>query len=108
MGQNCPLSRGVFKSEGGGQLSIHYCTVFRTITSVNQVSLYGAVAEICEEYESSHDRTVKPVVGGQSSSSFVPSVTRQTCFWIVITVLTKIFYCNSMENELKSYLNKTD
>ena len=29
---------------------------------------------MCEEYGSFHDRTVKPVVGGQSSSSFVPSV----------------------------------
>ena len=29
---------------------------------------------MCEEYESLHDRTEKPVVGGQSSSSFVPSV----------------------------------
>ena len=63
------------------KLSIHFCadqdtitTVFRTIISVNQLSLYGAVAEMCEEYESFHDRTVKPVVGGQSSSSFVPSV----------------------------------
>ena len=76
-----PLSRGQLKSKGGGNLSIHDCadqdtitTVFRTITSVNQLSLYGAVAEMCEEYESFHDRTRKPVVGGQSSSSFVPSV----------------------------------
>ena len=76
-----PLSRGVLKSKGGGKLSIHFCadegtieTVFRTITSVNQLSLYGAVAEMCEEYESFHDRTGKPVVGGPSSSSFVPSV----------------------------------
>ena len=76
-----PLSRGVLKSKGGGKLSIHYCanqdtitTVFRTITSVNQLSLYGAVAEMCEEYETVHDRTEKPVVGGQSISSFVPSV----------------------------------
>ena len=52
------LSRGVLKSNGGGKLSIHYCadqetitTVFRTIISVNQLSLYGAVAEMCEEYE---------------------------------------------------------
>ena len=29
---------------------------------------------MCEKYESFHDRTGKPVVGGQSSSSFVPSV----------------------------------
>ena len=61
--------------------TIHYCsdqdtitTVFRTSISVNQLSLYGAVAEMCEEYEYFHDRTGKPVVGGQSSSSFVPSV----------------------------------
>ena len=76
-----PLSRGRLKSKGGGKLSIHYCadldtikTVFRTITSVNQLSLYGAVAEMCEEYETFHDRTGQLVVGGQSSSSFVPSV----------------------------------
>ena len=53
-----PLSRGTLKSKGGGQLSIHYCadqetiqTVFRTIISVNQLRLYGAVVEMCEEYE---------------------------------------------------------
>ena len=53
-----PLSRGTLKSKGGGKLSIHYCadqetitTVFRTIISVNQLSLFGAVAEMCEEYE---------------------------------------------------------
>ena len=58
-----PLSRGVLKSKGGGKLSIHYCaapggkieTVFRTIIYVNQLSIYGAVADMCEEYESSHD-----------------------------------------------------
>ena len=52
-----PLSRGQLKSKGGGgKLSIHYCadqdtiaTVFRTITSLNQLSLCGAVAEMCEE-----------------------------------------------------------
>ena len=53
------------KSKGGGKLSIHYCADQDTITSVNQ---------LCEEYESFHDRTGKPVVGGQSSSSFVPSM----------------------------------
>ena len=76
-----PLSRGQFKSTSGGELSIHNCAdldtiknVFRTIISVNQLSLYGAVAEMCEEYENFHDRTGQPVVGRQSSSSFVPSV----------------------------------
>ena len=76
-----PLSRGVLESKGGGKLPIHCCadqetikTVFRTIILVNQLSLYGAVAEMCEEYETFHDRMEKSVVGGQSSSSFVPSV----------------------------------
>ena len=56
-----PLSRGVLKSKGGGKLSIHNCAyvetieiVFRTIISVKQLSLYGAVAEMCKECESCH------------------------------------------------------
>ena len=76
-----PLSRGVLKSKGGGKLSIHCCadfetieTVFRTIISVNHLSLCGAVAEMCEECESCHYRTVRPVVKGQSDRLFVPSV----------------------------------
>ena len=76
-----PLSRGRLKSKGHGKLSMHYCadletieTIFRIIVSANQLSLYGAVAEICAEYETLHDRSGRPVVGGQSSSSFVPNV----------------------------------
>ena len=73
-----PLSRGVLKSKSGGKLSIHYCadlgtieTVFRTIISPNQLSLYRAVAEMCEECDSCHDTTGRPVVEGQSNPSFV-------------------------------------
>ena len=76
-----PLSRGQLKSKGHGKLSVHYAadletieTIFRIIVSANQLSLYGAVAEICEEYESLHERTVRPVVMEQSSSSLVLSV----------------------------------
>ena len=76
-----PPSRGRLKSKRHGKLSIHYSadletieTIFRIIVSVNQLSLYGAVAEMCEEYETIHVRTEQPVVGGQSSSSFVPSL----------------------------------
>ena len=75
-----PLSRGRLKSKGHGKLSIHYSadletveTIFRIIISANQLSLYGAVAEICEEYETLHERTGRPVVMGQSSSSLVLS-----------------------------------
>ena len=67
------LSRGRLKSKGHKKLSTHYCadletieTIFRIIVSVNQLSVYGAVAEMCEEYETLHDRTWQPVVGGQS------------------------------------------
>ena len=48
-----PLSRGTLKSKGGGKLSIHFCadgdtieTVFRTIISVNQLSIYEQ-CQIC-------------------------------------------------------------
>ena len=75
-----PLSRGVLKSEGGGKLSTHYCadpgtieTVFRTIISVNQLSLYGVVAEICEEYKACHVRTERLALAGQSDPLFVPT-----------------------------------
>ena len=46
-----PLSRGILKSKGHGKLSIHFTadnptieTIFRIIISVNQLSIYGAVA----------------------------------------------------------------
>ena len=65
-----PLSRGKLKSKGHGKLSIHYCadhatieTIFRIIVSANQLSLYGAVANMCEEYESLHDRSGQPDKG---------------------------------------------
>ena len=58
-----PLSRCQLKSKGHGKLSIHYCadqatieTIFRIIVSATQLSLYGTVAEVCEEYESFHDQ----------------------------------------------------
>ena len=76
-----PLSRGVLKSKGGGKLSIHFCagegtieTVFRTTISVNQLSIYGAVSDLCDKYRICQARTERPVVAGQSDPLFVPSV----------------------------------
>ena len=76
-----PLSRGTLKSKGGGKLSIHFCadgetieTVFRTIISVDQLSIYAAVSDLCDEYKSCHVRTGRPVLVGQSNPLFVPSV----------------------------------
>ena len=69
-----PLSRGKLKSKGHGKLSIHFAadqetieTFFRIIVFANQLSLYEAVANMCEECESFHDRSGQPdVVMGQS------------------------------------------
>ena len=110
------LSRGQLKSKGGGKLSIHHCadqdtitTVFRTIISVNQLCLYGAVAEMCEEYESLHNRTGKPVAGGQSSSSFVPSVIKTNVPLNNDNHAHKdLPFQRYAKNELKIYHNKTD
>ena len=58
----------------------HFCadqgtiqTVLRTIISVNQFSIYGAVSDLCEEYKACHVRTGRPVVAGQSDPLFVPT-----------------------------------
>ena len=37
-------------------------TIYRIILSVNQLSIYGAVAAICDEYEGHQDSTGQPVV----------------------------------------------
>ena len=75
-----PLSRGTLKSKGGGKLSIHFCAggdtiepVFRTIISVNQLSIYGAVSDVREEYSACQTRTGRPVLAGQSDPLFEPA-----------------------------------
>ena len=79
-------------------------TVFRTNISVNHLNLYGAVAEKFEECQSCHDGTEGPVVRGQSNPSFVPSVIKTN---IPLNDM-KNFCCKDIENELKSYHNKTE
>ena len=75
-----PLSRGTRKSKGGGKLSFHFCaegdtieTVLRTIISVNQLRIYGAVSDVCEEYKSCHVRTGRLVLAEQSDPLFEPA-----------------------------------
>ena len=64
-----PLSRCILKSKGRGKLSIHFAadgdtidTIYRIILSVNQLSVYGAVAAVCEEFESHQDRSGEPEI----------------------------------------------
>ena len=69
-----PLSRGQLKSKGHGKLSKHFAadeftieTIFRIIISVNQLSIYGAVAAICEEFENHQDGSrEREILMGQS------------------------------------------
>ena len=69
-----PLSRGILKSKGHGKLSIHFAadeltieTIYRIILSVNQLSVYGAVAAVCEEFEDHQDGSGEPeILMGQS------------------------------------------
>ena len=69
-----PLSRCILKSKGRGKLSIHFAadvdtidTIYRIILSVNQLSVHGAVAAVCEELESHQDRSGEPeILMGQS------------------------------------------
>ena len=75
-----PLSRGTLKSKGGGKLSIHICadgdtieTVLRTFISVNQLSIYGAVSDLCDEYRICQARTGRLVLAGQSDPLFGPA-----------------------------------
>ena len=70
----------MLKSKGGGKLSILFCadegtieTVFRTIISVNQLSIYGAVSDLCDECKSCHVITGRIVLVGQSDPLFEPA-----------------------------------
>ena len=69
-----PLSRCNLKSKGHGKLSIHFIadyptieTIFCMIVFANQLSLYRAVANMCEEFESRQGRLGQlDVLMGQS------------------------------------------
>ena len=45
---------------------------------VDQLSIYGAVSDLCEECDSCHDSTGRPVVDGESNPLFIPSVFEDT------------------------------
>ena len=108
-----PLSRGALKSKGGGKLSIHFCadertieTVFRTTISVNQLSIYGAVSDLCEEYKSCHVTTGRLVLVGQSDPLFVPKSSLMKTPTPSTMILRKKICCKSTKNEWKGYHNK--
>ena len=48
--------------------------LFCTIISVHELSIYGAVSDLCKECKTCHVRTGRLVVAGQSKPLFVPIV----------------------------------
>ena len=80
--------------------------MLRIIVSANQLSLYGAVEEMCEEYESLHDRSWRPdMVMGQS---IVLSQIKAEVPLEKMIQHIKIYYYNNMKNELRGFHNKID
>ena len=74
------FSRGTLKSKGDGKLSIHFRadgdtieTVFRTVISVNQLSINAAVSDLCDEYRICQARTGRLVLAEQSDPLFEPA-----------------------------------
>ena len=78
------LERGDLKSKGKGKLSIRFCSddetpevVLRTITSVNQLSIYGAVADMCDELVcrifGCSERTGKLVAQDNPETTVIPT-----------------------------------
>ena len=103
-----PLSRVTLKSEGGGNLSIHFCadgdtieTVFRTNISVNQLSIYGAVSDLCEEYGTCLTRTERPVLAAKSGPLF-----EQASLWM--TTPTPSTEDPAQEDLLQTYQERVE
>ena len=66
---NDSIVQGYSQKQGRGKLSIHFAadqdtidTIYRIILSVNQLSVYRAVAATCEEFEDHQDRTGELVI----------------------------------------------
>ena len=107
------LSRGVLKSKEGGKLSIHYCadqgtiqTAFRTIISVNQISLYGTVSDCVKNMNFITIEHGVLLWQDNPTHRSCQVWQRHTYLWPMILHKMKI-YCEDIWNELKSYHNRT-
>ena len=104
-----PLSRGQLKKQRTRKTvdslftTVPIRTIFRIIVSANQLILYGAVAEMCEEYESLHERTGRLVVMGQS---IVLSAIKTEVSSEIDDPAYQNFHFSNMKSELRSCHNK--
>ena len=75
------LERGELKSEGKGMKTIHYFNgsdgtielILRTIIPANQLSVYGAVADLCGEVARDSRGTGKPAANENLESMVIPT-----------------------------------
>ena len=107
-----PLSRGQLKSKGKGKVSIHFSadtdtidTIYRIILSVNQLSIYGAVAAICDEYEGQPDNTGEPVILRVNQLFSEKSKLK---YLLVKNLKTPISFCRNIFNKFNHFHQKTD
>ena len=103
-----PLSRGTLISKGGGKLSIHFCPdgdtiehVFRTLISVNQLSIYGAVSDLCDEYRACQARTERALLAEQSDPLFEPVS-------LLMTTPTPLLEALAQEDLLQKYKEREE
>ena len=80
--------------------------LFRTIISVNQLSTYGAVSNLCEEYKSCLVRTGRLVLVGQSDPLFVPSVIKTHTLLTVDLAQEEDLLQRYQERVVKGYHDK--
>ena len=106
-----PLSRGQLKSKGKGKVSIHFSadpdtidTIYRIILSVNQLSVYGAVAAICDEYEATKMERGNPLYWWDSQL-FLEKLKQKFLFMMKIPETTKSFGSNTF-NKLNRFHQK--
>ena len=63
---HCPEERSKAKEVDNYQYTSALMVERLKLISVNQLSIYGAVSDLCEEYTACHVRTVRTVLVGQS------------------------------------------
>ena len=107
-----PLSRGKLKSKGKGKVSIHFSaepdtidTIYRIILSVNQLSIYGAVAAICEEFVGQPDNTGEPVILEVNQLFLEKSKLK---YLLKKNLKIPILFCKNIFNKSNDFHLKTD
>ena len=103
-----PLSRAQLKSKGKGKVSIHFSadtdtidTIYRIFLSVNQLSVYGAVAVFCDEYESHPDSTGQPVI--LEGQSIVLREVKAEALAREEPEDSNVFFCRNIINKLNHF-----